>query len=130
MLFMKHLFIFTSFIAFLTACTKDNNQSQEVKTDISSTLNIEVRHYFPDSLGIVTDTPLHHFPVYLFQNFNEANNNENLLISKLTDVNGITSFLKLDSVQYAIRVEHPALGIKIKTVYTPYKSVVNQVIVY
>ncbi len=127
---MKHFLVFSSFIALLASCTKDNTPGQQVNADNSATLHIEVRHFFLDNSGTVTDTPLHHLPVYLFQNFNDADNNENLLLSKLTDANGKTSFFHLDSLQYAIRVDHPLLGIKIQTVNTPQRSVVNQVIVY
>jgi hypothetical protein len=83
-----------------------------------------------DSTGNIADTPLHQLPIYLYQNYADADNSDNLLQSKLTDINGKTTFYKLDSLQYAIRAEHPLLGIKIQSVNTPHKSVVNQVIVF
>lgn len=117
-------------VVVFNACRKADPPGQQVNTDKSATLNVEVRHYFLNTLGTVQDTPIRNVPVYLFQTYADADNNENLLSSKLTDSLGKVSFFKLDSLQYALRAEHPQLGVIIQTVNTPHHSVVNHVIAY
>lgn len=126
----SYIYLWMSFFIIIS-CAKDSSTvGQQILTDNSATLHIEVKHFYMDTYGLVVDTPIRNFPVYLFQNLDDATHNENLLATKLTDAQGKTSFYQLDSLQYAVRLEHTLLGIKLQSIHTPHKSIVNQVISY
>ena len=103
---------------------------ESIKADNSATLRVGVRHAILDTAGVVHDTILRNSVVFLYYTLEDAVDNNNLILYKLTDSTGSAMFYKLDSLSYTVRVQNGVLGNKIQSINTPHQSIVNMVITY
>jgi hypothetical protein len=118
---MRLLALLVLIIFCTSSCEKGNVEI--VKHVYNATLKVTVYTQHINAGGQISDIPLTGATVELFETKYDRENNQNMVSSHNTDINGLAQFFNLLVGYYYIRATHPSYGQVLDETSTPDGSV-------